>query len=320
MNFESARVSDLRQLLISSGEFTAEQAESIKGKAMLVFEIKKLADAGKIVLPDGGEEVHEETEVKQQQDVLDELPLEEISDEGVGVEYHTGPEAGYSIPKPYQPEWQEFVMKQFAEDEVLMINEKPYPTVNGLRRVVELIQGEIIFSGPINIFPALNEHDTGRASVIYRVDIAWRGGEVVHDITSDLPIRTFQATAEAYNENIHDDRFKKFPLTIAETRAEGRALRKALFLKTLAAEELTGSEGPEAVAAVEGFNANAKISAAQIGLITTKCVQLNIDVAKYATSLGGTLESLTKQVALQAIKQLNEFQQDVNLIPAELKG
>lgn len=328
INFESKSVGELRAKLVESGKFTEEQALAVKGKSLVVFEVKKLLASGDLREEDFGvvEPVAEpedellnsiETMTEEMLDIAEEKLISGDNQPDNITPVTKAMAAPQKLPKVTSPEWQEFVLSQFTSDEVLDINGNTYPTVSGLRRVAELLLGEIIFSGPINVFPSADGESTGRASVLYRVDISWHLNVAEYmDIESGLPIRTFQSCAEAWDESIKDPRFKPFPLTIAETRAEGRALRKALFLKTLAAEEISGSEMPtkETVNAVMEYDENAPITSSQLGIIRAKCLQFKIDVDKFAPGI----ESFTKQHGTELIKKINSFQQGVEKVPEEL--
>ena len=128
-------------------------------------------------------------------------------------------------------EWHNFVMMQLDKSEMI----DGLPKVNGLRRVAELLLWDIIDSKPTEVFP-VQGNSLGRASVLYSITFRWW----------DESERTYADVADAFNDgqnwNIDDD-FIVYALATASTRAEGRALRKALKLKTCTAEEI----GPKTV-------------------------------------------------------------------------
>jgi len=324
MNFEATTVAELRAALIKSGKYTVDEANELKGKTNLVLAVKKLMSDGLI---DSDESVEEES-VDVDDTTEEEVEVEEV--DGISEELQLEPEEVVEaeslrlnkelVPQVYSDEWQEYVMKQLRENEFVEIQGNKYPKVVGLRRLVRMLLGEIVFSGPTAIFPATSANENGRASVLYEVRIAAHDSNPYVDIGSELPINVFSACAEAWEGNITDERFRPYPLPIAETRAEGRALRKALYLNTLTAEELSGSEMPtkETVnAAVEEYNENDPISGNQINVIKVKCKQLNIDVDKFAPNV----EALLKKDGVELLKKLNNFQRGEEKVPSEvLKG
>ena len=64
--------------------------------------------------------------------------------------------------------WHPFVMSLLDETE---LNEG-YPKADGLRRVGELLLGDIIDSKPIEVFP-VNGNSLGRATVSYSITFKW---------------------------------------------------------------------------------------------------------------------------------------------------
>jgi len=71
-------------------------------------------------------------------------------------------------PDMLSPEWTEYVKTLFDESELVEGN----PLVHGLRRVSEQVLGEIIFSGPTQVFPVQSESGVGRATVVFTVRFA----------------------------------------------------------------------------------------------------------------------------------------------------
>ena len=146
------------------------------------------------------------------------------------------------------------------------------PICAGLRRVAEIFLGEILETGPVQVFPATDSDGPGRATVIYRVVFNWFNSGI-H--------KTFSEVADVWHGNT-DDLFCAHPVATASTRAEGRALRKALKLRVLAAEELAKKDIVEIVKqAVSLGKDDTRISPQQIQFIDNKCNQLDIDAMKF---------------------------------------
>ena len=123
-------------------------------------------------------------------------------------------------PSIVSPEWNDYVMSLFENNELI----EGRPVAAGLRRVAEMVIGNIISSGPIQVFPPSDDKGIGRATVVWRVEFS-NGA-------------SFSDVADCWEGNT-DDTFCVYAVATAATRAEGRALRKALRLRTVAAEEVT---------------------------------------------------------------------------------
>ena len=72
-------------------------------------------------------------------------------------------EQDQNIPEYASPEWNKYVMEHFRPDELIDGN----PICAGLRRVAGLLLGEIVESGPDQVFPATDGNGPGRATVVY---------------------------------------------------------------------------------------------------------------------------------------------------------
>ena len=93
--------------------------------------------------------------------------------------------------------------------------------------------------------------------------------------------KTYREVADVWHGNT-DDLFCAHPVATASTRAEGRALRKALKIRCLAAEELAKKNIVEIVQQTVAVVSNdARISQQQIQFIDTKCKQLDISVTNF---------------------------------------
>jgi hypothetical protein len=214
-------------------------------------------------------------------------------------------------PHPLSPEWNDYVMGLFTESELVDGN----PLVHGLRRVAELLLGQIVFSGPTQVFPVQRDDHHGRATVIFSVEFS-------------NGIR-YSEVADAWEGNT-DDMFCAYAVAIASTRAEARALRKALKIRTVAAEELTKKDTAKIVREISStktssdgdYNDQGRMSDAQLNFIDVKCKQLNINGAGLFKSLFNVdlSKKISKRIASDIIDKLNDFQRDKSLIPEEIVG
>lgn len=214
------------------------------------------------------------------------------------------------VPSMLSPEWHDYAMTLFIESEMV----DGHPLVAGLRRVAELVLGPIMFSGPTQVFPVQREDHHGRATVIFSVEFAngMRYAEV----------------ADSWEGNT-DDMFCAFAVAIASTRAEARALRKALKIRGVAAEELTKKDTAKIVrdisntkTASEGeYDDQSRMSDAQYNFIDVKCKQLNIDGEKLFARFGvDSGKKVSKKIASEIIDSLNDYQRDKSSIPQDITG
>jgi hypothetical protein len=214
------------------------------------------------------------------------------------------------IPSMLSAEWHDYAMKLFHESEMI----DGHPLVAGLRRVAEVVLGPIVFSGPTQVFPVQREDHHGRATVVFTVEFAngMRYAEV----------------ADSWEGNT-DDMFCAFAVAIASTRAEARALRKALKIKGVAAEELTKKDTAKIVrdisstkVASEGeYDDTSRMSDAQFNFIDVKCKQLNIDGKKLFNQFNvDSGKKVSKKIASEIIDKLNDFQRDKSSIPEDVLG
>ena len=219
-------------------------------------------------------------------------------------------------PSITSPEWHDYVMQFFQPNELVEGN----PITAGLRRVAELLLGDIMESGPINVVAPSNDDGPGRATVTYRVTFNWMNSG---------QMRTYADTADVWHGNT-DDLFCAHPVATASTRAEGRALRKALKIRALAAEELSKKDivsivkqTPAPKTTDGDWNPEDRISSQQMGFIDNKCKQLDISVSGFINSGKNSysrIDSITKNTASEMIKQLNKYQNGDTSVPEEISG
>jgi hypothetical protein len=108
-----------------------------------------------------------------------------------------------------------------------------------------------------------------------------------------------------------------FNTATAATRAEGRALRKALRLRTVAAEEMTSKDTATVARSLsqtkavvqEEFDENRKMTPNQANLLNKMGSQYNIDLTKMFIN-----------TASDGIKLLQKYQADTSTIPDDILG
>ena len=189
------------------------------------------------------------------------------------------------------------------------------PLVNGLRRVAELVLGPIVYSGPTQGFPPQRDDHHGRATVVFSVE--FQNG------------MRFSEVADCWEGNT-DDMFCAYAIATASTRAEGRALRKALRIRAVAAEEMTKKDTAKIVRELSAkkevsdgaYDDSGRMSDAQYNFIDVKCRQLNINgEALFKTVFNvDNKRKISKKVGSDIIDSLNEYQRDKTTIPEPILG
>lgn len=307
MNLSKMTADEIRNELVSNGYMTLEEANAIKGKSNLKVMYESLV-SGEV-----------QSEIENITDELnEEMPTETYVDDQVVVE------EGPQIPSYASEEWQDYVLSQFTDDELV---EGKYPTLPGLRRLTEALLGEIIDSGPVNVqYEHDGKHDAGRATVTYNITIAWKVDLAPYiDIDKDLPYRKFRAIGGAGPHNIQpeDSPFVNFPEAIAENRAEVRALRKALRLTACGIEELPdrGFKGSKKTVDEE-FEQGTKINDFQKKSLKILCERLNIDIDKFIDDFNSkkykSIDEIERMVAGKMLRRLDEYQKDTESIPESI--
>ena len=207
------------------------------------------------------------------------------------------------IPAPFEPEWDDYVLSHFQPNEFFNNN----PTVDGLRRVAEKLVGPIMQSNTqVSSAPSITNP---YATVI--VEIAF---------STEEGLKRFSGAADASDNNVNPP-YNKFLTAMAETRAEGRALRRALKLKVVAAEELIDIPEQPVVAPVA--DKTDLITANQINFLDMICRRTNINMQKLVNKQHPSVNNinmLTHTESLEVQKVLSSYQQSIDTIPSDLIG
>ena len=221
-----------------------------------------------------------------------------------------------SRPSMHSPEWNDYVMSHFEPHELVDGN----PICAGLRRVAEKLLGTIVESGPDQVFPATEGDGPGRATVVFKVVFSWMDTGMM---------KVFKEVADVWHGNT-DDLFCAHPVATASTRAEGRALRKALKIRCLAAEELAKKdivgivkESVKKTPTSGDYEPTQNISTQQVQFIDTKCKQLDVDAFAFINMGNGSYSNVgevTKDSAKKMIKVLNNYQNNQADIPQNIRG
>jgi hypothetical protein len=214
------------------------------------------------------------------------------------------------VPEMHEAAWTDYVLSQLFPDE---LSDK-CPTVEGLRRISQVLLGPIVDSSPQDL--VLNNEET---AVSYKVTFLWQR----NDPRFGMEV-SFGSCADTTDTNANHP-YNKYKAAMSDTRAEGRALKKALGLKrVLTAEEAN----PELE-----LPSKDTVTSGQLAAIKNLCKKQDINVNKFVemfcleigADVPATVEQLTKGVAVQACQRLNDYNVDVKnndhkLIPQDIKG
>jgi hypothetical protein len=207
------------------------------------------------------------------------------------------------IPNATDSMWTSYVMKHFATDEL----EGENPRVEGLRRVAELLVGEIIEERS-ELLSAPNVDNGFRA--ICKASILFE--------TPNGVMKRFEGMADAYEGNLAPD-FQIYLVTMAETRAKGRCFKNALKLKRIvSAEEIRSGEDKQDIP-----YGSESIDGGQITSIQIMCDRLNISVAKLMQNMElgkETLGSLTRTEGIMMAKRLGDYRSHGSVPSSILKS
>jgi hypothetical protein len=212
------------------------------------------------------------------------------------VAQQTPPELG-------SPEWTEYVLSLLRDDEKY----DEYPTVNGLRRLTNLLVGRI--TGINSELVQQTCEDNGFTAVV-KTDVQTENGLY------------YSALADA-NPNNCNPPYSKFLAAMAEARAEGRVFRRMLSLNIACAEEMPDFGQKKIDSGDIPFSDDmvevkeVRVNPAQLKAIDVVASRFNISVLQVLEKKGFELASLTFSGAQEVLKELQSLQKEV---PVELQG
>lgn len=207
--------------------------------------------------------------------------------------------------------WTDYVLSLLSDDEKIADN----PTTDGLRRVFEIALDCCVTEAKTEVVQTPEPNNEKRATVVHTISYILKNLDSEDD---NLKYRSVSGAADVYWGNC-DKIYRNHPVAVAETRAEGRALRRALKLrKVVAAEEIAKDidDHPDA----ESVN---KITNNQINFIDTLSNRLNINVIKLLEHNNldtKNVYGLSHDDAVSIIRVLSGYQQNMQNIPDLLIG
>jgi hypothetical protein len=211
------------------------------------------------------------------------------------------------IPTIHDIEWTDYVLSFLTDDEKIMGN----PTTDGLRRIFEKVMDCQIIESESKVIQCPSRENEMRATVQFTLTFKPNVSN-----TAFIDSRSVSGCADVYWGNC-DKVFRNHPVAVAETRAEGRALRRALRLrKVVAAEEIATEieDHPDA-------NTINKITNNQINFIDVMAQRLNINVVKLFKDHKLEQENVydvLHQEAVDVIRSLSKYQQNISEIPENI--
>lgn len=214
------------------------------------------------------------------------------------------------IPSMLSPEWNDYVMQFFAPKELIDGN----PLTSGLRRVAEMLIGEIISSKPIDVQRVETGDPIGKTTVTYEVQFLVKKEDREY-------IKTYADVADVWAGNT-DDLFAVHAPATASTKAEGRALRKALKLRVVAAEELCKKDVSQYLSQQSGQQ-DERIKPEQIKYIDINCKKLDLDVIRFINSgekVYNSVYEIKRDTAAKMIDQINKIKRGDHAVTESLKG
>lgn len=215
------------------------------------------------------------------------------------------------IPSIHDLEWTDHVLSLLSDDEKIAGN----PTTDGLRRIFETVLNCRVIGSTSKVVQSPDPNNEKRATVVHTIAYCLNTGS---EDTSALYTVTVDGSADVYWGNC-DKVYRNHPVAVAETRAEGRALRRALRLrKVVAAEEIAKDieDNPDQ-------NSVSKISHNQINFMDVMAKRLNINVVSLIKLLAiddGDIDNISHDNAVIIIKELSKHQQNLTDIPPDLLG
>lgn len=205
--------------------------------------------------------------------------------------------------------WTDYVLSLLSEDEKIKDN----PTTDGLRRIFETALNCVIIEAKSEVVQSPSPENEKRATVVHSLAYILNDDKTPEEIK----YRSVSGAADVYWGNC-DKIYRNHPVAVAETRAEGRALRRALRLrKVVAAEELAQDieDHPDQ-------NSAQKMTNNQINFIDVIAKRLNINVLELLKSKGfdSNIYNMMHEDGVGIIRLLSKYQQDTSEIEEKILG
>jgi len=215
-----------------------------------------------------------------------------------------------NVPDMLSPEWNDYVLQLFTDKELIDGN----PLTAGLRRVAEMLIGEIISSKPVDVQRIETGDPIGKTTVTYEVQFLVRNGDREY-------VKTYADVSDVWAGNT-DDLFAVHAPATASTKAEGRALRKALKLRVVAAEELCKKDVSQYLSQ-QSSQLEERIKPEQVKYVDINCKKLDIDVIKFINSgekVYNSVYEVKRDTAAKMIEMINKIKRGDQKLNEDIKG
>ncbi len=206
-------------------------------------------------------------------------------------------------------EWNDYVLGLLSEEEKISGN----PTTDGLRRIFEIALDCTIIDSTSEVVQSPSPDNEKRATVVHSLNYILNN----ESLPAELRARAVNGAADVYWGNC-DKVYRNHPVAVAETRAEGRALRRGLKLrKVIAAEEVANEIEDDP----DGINVS-KITNNQINFIDVLSKRLNINVNNMLTikNITESIYNVSHKDAVILIRDLSKYQQNLSDVPDNIIG
>ncbi len=278
---------ELKTTLLSIG-YTEEQLRDDKGRVLKkedMIEKLKAHDKGK----EGLDMFADINDIDDVCITVEEIPV--LSEDQETIQ----------IPTPNDPEWTQYVIGKFLDDEIDGKN----PRVEGLRRVAGELVGELIEEGcDLVAVPSEDNHFRACAK-------AW--GVF---LTNTGTHKRFEALADAHSENCFED-YATYLVAMADTRAKGRMFRNALCLRRVVSAE----EVSKTMSISSDTQQGGAIHVSQISMIRLISERHNFNIQEVLDSIGVNyelndktgdvnLQVLSYEDALATAKRMREMREE----------
>lgn len=288
------RVSDLRSILLDKG--ISESVVASMTKQQLEKKIKELED----------QQTQEDFNLTMNLDP--EKYNVNYGEDEVSEEEYTSD----NYAPPYSsPEWQTYILSQFKDGD----HKDGFPTCFGLRRLLQINVGPILSSkanhlSVINTTNGQTGDNTRVVTVGYEIEVEWRVNMpivLLHGETQNIyETRVFGGIADCIEDA--NNVFGKHPAASAETKAESRALKKALGINSLTFEEKISGYDEKA----GEMSKEEPITQSLIGFINAKINILGLDMSTLMKEKGlkaTQLKDLTMDEGRMLFSHINTLQQ-----------
>ena len=208
----------------------------------------------------------------------------------------TPPDIDFNMTSPL---WTEKILSYLDKDRE---TENGQPRVDGLRRLARMVFGE--FSTQTDVIDCPSANNLFRAVVKCRI--------IVHhkNMFAD-------GAADVYSGNT-DPQFAEYAVATAETRAEGRALKKLLCLTRVLVAEEVGKPSPS-----EPRIDDERVGSSVVNGLMLMGKRLGVNLIKVAGLIGikvNDLKEMSKKEALTLTDKLNKYIRNEEKVTEDIKG